>query len=52
MVNNYLIFNILYHFYLGANSIIKRQYFKKILALFKNFPFILLYYKGITKKKE
>ena len=34
MVNNYLIFNILYHFYLGANSIIKRQYLKKILALF------------------
>ena len=37
MVNNYLIFNILYHFYLGANSIIKRQYFKKILALFLKF---------------
>ena len=35
------------------HSIIKLQYFfQNIGVFFWNFPFILLYYKGITKKQE
>ena len=38
--------------WLSTHSHLLNTFFQNIGAFFWNFPFILLYYKGITKKKE